>query len=115
MSYKLGLILSIAFMMAVLLLSGDLLNVTVIHNSLNALGLTVSYRLSMDGRLTDETKNLVAEYGASIVLPQGEATPWRIGDTVEYYLVKTYDPFVIRKDAMRISVRRSAVIGYYAP
>ena len=113
MSYKLGLILSLAFMMAVLLLSGDLMNVSIIHNSLNALGLTVSYRIAMDGRLSADTKSLIEEYGATIVFPLGEATSFRIGDTVDYYLEKTYDPFVLRKEPMRISVRRSTVVGYY--
>ena len=108
MSYKLGMILSIAFMMAVLLLSGDLINVSIIKNSLNALGLTVSYRISSAG-----TEQLIHSYGATFKLEDGERTAFRIGDTVTFYLEKDYDPFVLQKQQMRISVRRSAVIGYY--
>lgn len=113
MSYKLGMILSITFMMAVLLLSGDLINVSIIKNSLNALGLTVSYRISSEGQLSAGTEQLIHSYGATFKLEDGERTAFRIGDTVTFYLEKDYDPFVLQKQQMRISVRRSAVIGYY--
>ena len=113
MSSKLGLILSIAFMMAVLLLSGDLMNVSVVTNALNALGLTVSHRISLDGTLSDATKALIADSHATITFPQGSATVFRIGDTVTYFLSRDYDPFVLKKERMHITVRCSAVVGYY--
>lgn len=113
MSYKLGLLLSIAFLMSVLLFSGDLVNVGIIKNSLNALALTVSYRIASDGAVSGETKSLIASYGASFRLEDGEREAFRIGDTVTYYLSKEYEPFVLRKGTMELSVRRSAVIGYY--
>ena len=113
MSYKLGLLLSIAFMMAVLLFSGDLVNVGIIKNSLNALSLTVSYRIARDGTLTQETYGLIDSYGAILRLAEGQREAFRIGDTVVYFLEKDYDPFVLRKERMVLSVCRSAVVGYY--
>ena len=113
MSYKLGLLLSISFMMAVLLLSGDLINVSIIKNSLNALGLTVSYRIAAEGHISSALLRLVDSYGASFTLEDGERQSMRIGDTVTYSLSKDYDPFVLKKGVMNITVRRSAVIGYY--
>ena len=112
MSYKLGLILSIAFMMSVLLLASDLMNVAIIKNSLDALSLTVSYRMAQEGRITQGTRDLVTSYGARLNV-EDEREAFRIGDTVTYFLEKDYQPFVLGKDTRQISVRRSAVIGYY--
>ena len=113
MSYKLGLILSLAFMMSVLLLAADLLNVAIIKNSLDALSLTVSYRIAQEGTLSNGTKQLISSYGARYRLEDGEREAFRIGDTVTYFLEKDYQPFVLGKETRQISVRRSAVIGYY--
>ncbi|MCR5348154.1 MAG: hypothetical protein K6E59_00900 [Bacilli bacterium] len=113
MSYKLGLLLSIVFMMSVLLFSGDLINVGIIKNSLNSLALTVSYRIAKDGAVLGDTRTLVESYGAELTFEEGWRESFRIGDTVTFYLKKEYTPFVLRKGTMPLSVRRSAVIGYY--
>ena len=113
MSYKLGLLLSIAFMMSVLLFSGDLLNVAIIKNSFNALSVTVSYRIAKDGTITSNTDALIQSYDATLRLEEGQREAFRIGDTVTYFLEKRYTPFILRKEEMVLSVRRSAVIGYY--
>ena len=113
MSYKLGLLLSLAFVMAVLLLAGDLMNVVIIKNSPDALSLTVSYRIAQEGTISEGTKSLISSYGARYRLEDGERTSFRIGDTVTYFLEKDYSPFVLGKDIRQVSVRRSAVIGYY--
>lgn len=113
MSYKLGLLLSLTFMMAVLLLAGDLLNLASIKGSLDALGTVVSYRISSEGTISESTRDLVSSYGASLRLEEGTRPNFRIGDTVTFYLEKDYQAFVLKKDAMRVAIRRSAVVGYY--
>lgn len=113
MSYKLGLLLSLAFLMSILLLSGDLLNVNIVKNSLDSLATTVSYRIARDGRISEYTRKLVSSYKATLTVEGGSATSFRIGDTVIYYLSKDYDPFLLKKETMHIGVKRSAVVGYY--
>ena len=113
MSYKLGLLLSLAFLMSLMLLFGDLLNVSIVKNALDSLATTVSYRIARDGRVSEETKSLIASYKATFELEDGAATSFRIGDTVVYYLRKDYDPFLLKKETMHIGVKRSAVVGYY--
>lgn len=113
MSYKLGLLLSLTFLMSLLLMSGDLMNVTIVKNALDSLATTVGYRISRDGRVTNETLDLIASYEATFTLESGAATSFRIGDTVVYTLTKDYDPFLLKKETMHIGVRRSAVVGYY--
>ena len=113
MSSKLGLLLSLTFMMAVLLLSGDLINVAILKNTLHSLSVVVSYRLQTDCRITVETENLIQSYGATYTLETEGRTAFRIGETVTYFLSKEYAPFVLQKQRMHVTVRRSAVIGYY--
>ena len=113
MSYKLGLLLSLTFLMSLLLMSGDLMNVTIVKNALDSLATTVGYRISRDGRVTNATLDLIASYDAVFTLESGTATSFRIGDTVIYTLTKDYDPFLLKKETMHIGVRRSAVVGYY--
>lgn len=113
MSYKLGLLLSLSFLMAILLLSGDLLNVNIVKNALDSLATTVGYRISREGRISEATKTLVSSYQASIAVEGGSAASFRIGDTVVYYISKDYDPFLLKKETMHIGVKRSAVVGYY--
>ena len=113
MSYKLGLLLSIVFLMGVMFLAGDLINVSIIKNSLDSLALTVSYRISYDGMLTQDTRALIRSYQVKIRFEEGTHTSFRIGDTVVYYLSRDYDPFILHKETMSLSVKRSAVVGYY--
>lgn len=111
MAYKLGLLLSLAFLMAVILLVGDMTLLSGVRSSVDALSMTVAYRISYEGTLSQATKDLVSSYGASIALEKGEAM--RIGDVVTFSISKTYAPFVIQKDPLTITVRRSTVVGYY--
>lgn len=113
MSYKLGLLLSITFLMSILLLFGDLLNVSIIQNSLHSLSLVFSYRIQKEARITTELTSLVHSYGATYTVETGGRTAFRIGETITYRLSKDYTPFIMRKGTMHVTVRRSAVIGYY--
>lgn len=113
MSYKLGLLLSLTFLMSILLLSGDLVNITIIKNTLHSLSLIVSYRLQSEYQISSETKKLIESYGATYTLESVGRNAFRIGETVTYYLRKDYAPFVLGREVMHVSVRRSAIIGYY--
>lgn len=111
MSYSIGLTLSIVYMIAIMLLGGDIYCVTSIRNNLDALALTVSYRVSLDGRLSDDTVSFVESEGANI-RSITTYTP-SIGSTFVFEVYKEYEPMVMKKSAMEIVVRRSAVVGFY--
>ena len=111
MSYNIGLILSIVYMIAILLLGGDVYCLTSIRNNLDAIALTVSYRISLEGRLSESTISLVEQEGANIRDLTHYTPP--IGSTVIFEVYKEYVPLVIQKTAMEIVVRRTAVVGFY--
>ncbi|OPZ36027.1 MAG: hypothetical protein BWY98_00559 [Tenericutes bacterium ADurb.BinA155] len=113
MSYKLGLLLSFFFMVQVLLFAGDLACIDAIHSELDAIAVTASYQISMNGELTEATKKLVHdEAGAEIyLLSEGSA---KLGDSISFGVYRDYQPFIVSKEAVRISVRRTAIVGYFA-
>jgi len=111
MSYKLGLLLSLVYMISTLLLGGDIFCLIAVHNNLDAIALTVSYRISMDGRVSNETIDWIRNEGAEYVAVT-ETTP-RIGDTFVFEIYKDYEPMIIKKSTIRVAVRRSTVVGFY--
>ena len=97
--------------MMVLLLLGDIADITLMKSGLDSLATIVGYRIAYDGRLDGATEAMVSDYGARVELLD-DTTP-RIGDTVAFRLYKEYDPFIVSSNPLRITVTRSCVVGYY--
>jgi hypothetical protein len=115
MSYKLGLLLSMFFLVQVFPLGGDLASITAIHNQIDAIALTAGYQISLQGSLTQSIVNMVQEEaGARIYYVNEEQRYKHYGETVVFLVSKDYKPFVMSHETMTITVRRSAVIGYFA-
>ena len=110
MSYKLGLLLSLVFLVVVFLFAGDMLCISAIRSDLDSIALTVSYRVSMDGKVSDETRKWVYENGATITIPYYAP---RIGDIYTFEVSRQYKPIIISSEAMTITVKRSTIVGYY--
>lgn len=99
--------------MAALLFTGDLAFVQAIHGELDAVALSAGYQISMNGKLTAEIKEFVLkEAGAEISVE--EPYEGRLGESLNFVVSKTYQSLIISSEPLVISVRRSAVIGYYA-
>ena len=111
MAYKLGMLLSMVFVMSVMLLGGDMVCISSIYASLDAISLSVSRAISKEGTISQNTLNLVASHDAYLV-KEGNQTP-AMGETVTYFLCRDYTPLILSKEEMTISIRRSAIVGYY--
>lgn len=111
MSYSIGLLLSFFYMMATLLLGGDVYCLTSVRNNLDAIALTVSYRVSIEGRLSQDIVSFVEDEGAHIINITAYNPP--IGGTLVFEVYKEYEPIIIQKSTMRVAVRRSTVVGFY--
>ncbi len=110
MSYKLGLLLSLIFLVVVFLFAGDMLCISAIRSDLDSIALTVSYRISMDGKVTDATRKWIDQCGATLKVPYQAP---RIGDIYTFELSRAYKPIIISSEAMTITVKRSTIVGYY--
>ena len=111
MSYKLAMLLSTVFLVSVFLLGGDLCLINATYQTLDAMSLTVNQRISREGQISQDTLSFVENNGANFVSVTS-GTP-AIGETYVYRLEKEYQPLVIKKSTMKISVTRSCVVGFY--
>ncbi|HIU44880.1 MAG TPA: hypothetical protein IAC52_01095 [Candidatus Enteromonas pullicola] len=110
MAYKFGMILSLFFLVFSFLIAGDVVVVSGLRNQLDALSLAVSYKLSVDGYFSDEVKALVEEDGAYFANVSDEMPAF--GQLVSFDLCVDYDPMIISKGPMTVSVSGAAVVGY---
>lgn len=114
MSYKFGLLLSMFFLIQVFLYSGDLACVQSIHSQLDAIALTASYQISIQGEINEAIEELVyREAGAKIYYVDEEQSHKSYGESISFYVSRDYLPFVLSDKAIAITVRRTAVICYF--
>lgn len=111
MASKLGFMLSSIFLVFVLLSAGDLLCLSQVRAVLNNLAVTVAYRISKDGYVSNTTKSLIADYGATYV-PVTKGFP-SVGESYTFRLTKEYKPLIMSKNAMVITVSHTAIVGFY--
>lgn len=113
MSSNLSFLLSVGFVLLCLLYGGDLACINALHNELDAVAMAAGYKISMAGYLTDEVISFVEEEANAIIYTVGPEVA-KLGESLIYMVEIEYQPIVISQDKLLISVRRSAVIGYYA-
>ena len=111
MAYKLGLMPSLVFMMSVMLLGGDIIGISSTHSSLDALALVVARALAKEGVMSSKTYTLIKSHQASILYTSG--VNYAVGETMTFTLYKYYKPMVLSKKRLKITVKRSVIVGYY--
>ncbi len=111
MAYKLGLMLSLVFVMSVMLLGGDIVAISSIHSSLDALALVVARAIGKDGQVSSATYTLVRSHGVGIRTDSSK-TP-ALGESLTFSLYKYYTSMVLSKKRLKITVKRSVIVGYY--
>ncbi len=111
MAYKISLLLSSVFLMFVFLLACDLMCISHIHSSLNALATTVGYRIAKEGAISQTTVNLLNNYNARIL--SSHQGPLWVGMTFTFKLRRDYTPLIMSKNTMAITVQHSTIVGYY--
>jgi hypothetical protein len=113
MAYKLGLLLSMLFIVQVIVYSGDISCISLIRSELDAVALTAGYEISMQGAITSGIVSFVAKEARAEIVMVNDSVP-SFGEVLVFEVSRLYDPLIISDSTMTISVRRSAVIGYYA-
>lgn len=110
MAYKFGMMLSLMFLVFSFLIGGDIMCISSIRSSLDNLSLTVAYRLSRDGYLSDQVMRVISSANCYLGYITDESPAY--GDTVIYTLCRDFDPLIIADDTMVITVKGTAVVGY---
>ena len=113
MAYKLGLILSMLFLVQLFVFTGDLMSIQIIYTNLDAVSVVAGNLISSRGGIDDEIVNLVYNETGGTIVAVGDETPM-FGAIYEYKISREFSPWVMSSEPMEISVVRSVVIGYYA-
>lgn len=94
------------------LFSGDLISLQYIYSDLDAKSVTISYLISEHGTLDDSFISAIeSKYDIDFVTADNYSPLF--GDEVTYVIARTYQPLMMSKDEMTVSVRRTTVIGYF--
>lgn len=115
MANKLSFVLSLFFLMQIIAFAGDLTIISTLYTTLDSLSVSVSHLIAKEGRINEEIREYVARYCPSCSLESlGEETV-AFGETYLYRLSVAYNPLIMSKETMVISLTRGAVIGYMDP
>lgn len=112
MSSNLGMIISMFFVVAFLLLGGDMTCLSAAYNELDSISITIGYIIAKNARVDQEFITVIEDrYDVNFmnIAPQNPA----MGDVVEYVIYRDYNPLILSKDPIRLCASRTTVIGYY--
>jgi len=112
MSYKVGLLLSMLFIIQIFVFAADLMSAQIIYTNLDAVSVTAGNIISSKGGITEDVRTLVAEQAGATIVALGDETPL-FGSIYEYKISKPYSPVFFASTNREIAVVRSVVIGYY--
>ena len=112
MSYKIGLILSMVFVVAFLLLGGDMLCLSAAYSALDSNSISIGYLIAKSGRVDTEYLSYL-EGTFNITFLSISPSNANSGDVVEFTIYRMYDPLIISTGELRLTASRTTVIGYY--
>ncbi|MBQ7995150.1 MAG: hypothetical protein IJ247_02935 [Bacilli bacterium] len=112
MAYKMALLISMFFVVQIMAFTGDLSAIQAIRSSLDAAALTAGYQISAYNEINEEVIQYVYKTAGAQIRAIGDSQP-SFGEPLTFEVYKTYNPLIIQDHEMVISVRRSAIIGYY--
>ena len=112
MSYKLGLILSMVFVVVFLLLGGDMMCLSAAYSHLDSNSISIGYLIAKTGRVDTEYLTYLQDIYDVKFLSVNPTSP-QIGEVVEFTIYRMYDPLILSKTDIRLVASRTTVIGYY--
>lgn len=112
MSYKLGLILSMVFVVMFLLLGGDMMCLSAAYSRLDSNSISIGYLIAKTGRVDVEYLHTLEQTYDVRFLSVTPSSP-HLGDVVEFTIYRMYDPLILSSNDIRLEASRSTVVGYY--
>ena len=112
MSYKIGLVLSMVFVMMFLLLGGDMFCLSAAYSALDSNSISIGYLIAKSGRVDSEYLSyLEGSFNVHFLSISPEDA--NQGDVVRFTIYRNYDPLIISTTVIRLTASRTTVIGYY--
>lgn len=112
MSYKIGLLLSMVFVAMFFLFGADLISIQSAYSVLDAKANNISYIISRTGVVDEDFINYIsANYSVDFDCPIN-LTP-TFGEEIKYSISTKYQPLIIDKNEMTITISRMTIVGFY--
>lgn len=112
MSYKLGILLSLVFVVAFLFLGMDMLNMSTMYSFLDSASVSIGYSIAKEARVDTEFLSSLEERYKVSFLSLSPSAP-ALGDVIDFVIGKEYNPLVLSKNVITIKASRTTVLGYY--
>ena len=112
MSYNLGMIISMVFVVAFILLGGDMYCISSAYSYLDSTSITVGYLIAKSGRVDDSFIEALEEKYKITFESINPSSP-NPGEVVDYTIYRMYSPLVVSTNQIKLVAKRSTVIGYY--
>lgn len=106
-----GTLFSFILILPTLLFGVDLINIAKLSMSLEKRATIVSYQISDQGGLRAPLIESLALEGINISC-QYSCEYISVGETITFEMSTFYDPIIIKKEPMEISVTRMTIVGY---
>ncbi len=112
MSYKMGLILSMVFVVSFLLLGADMMCLSAAYSYLDSHSISIGYLIAKSGRVDSDYISYLEE-AYKVRFESISPTDPAIGDVVEYTIYRYYHPLIMANHDVKLTASRTTVIGYY--
>ena len=112
MSYKLSMILSLLFVVAFLLLGGDMICLSAAYSELDSTSITIGYLIAKSGRVDDDFISTLEEKYLVTFESISPSNPV-VGEVVDFVIYREYDPLIMASSSIYIKAQRTTVVGYY--
>ena len=112
MSSNLGFVLSMIIVAFTLFLGGDMVCLSTAYSALDNVSNTIGYRIAKDARC-DSTYLRTLENQYNITFSYISSYGPSIGQVVDFTIYRMYNPLVMSKNDIKMSVSKSTVVGYY--
>jgi len=112
MSYKVGLLLSMIFLVSIFVFAGELISVQIIYTNIDAVSVTAGSIIARNGEITQDVVDLVSDEASARIYSVNDAPPM-FGEVFEYCIVREYDSKFLSREPLEISIVRSVIIGYF--
>lgn len=112
MSSNIGIILSTLFVVAFVLIGGDMICISNAYSQIDNISITIGYLISKSGRADNEyISSLQNTY--NIYFENVSSTAPNPGDVVDFTIYRYYHPLFVASNDLKIVAKRSTVIGYF--
>ena len=112
MSYNLGMIISMIFVVAFVLLGGDMYCIQSAYSNLDNASIAIGYLIAKSGRVDNDYLTMLEE-NYKVTFDHISSTSPQVGEVVDFTIYRMYSPLIMSVNEVKIVANRSTVIGYY--